>query len=530
MCYIRILITGHFQHGTRPETVQEEQPIKRNLTDDFTQTERDGSQAAQQQYPTGNISGGHLPPPQMGYDNRQGPHFQGQQRKQPSQHYPLPPRPPPPRPPPPQEFGHDQVKQSNFPPAHTPFTGAQLGAQENVQSVQQPPVCQPPTLPQVQQQQQPPPVTTTSPLQCPLLSEAQIDQQIHKHQQRLRELQQQQQQLFLTQKYQWLLQIQQEAQQEAYNLDLLLTFKWQLQFPQQAEQQQSGSLPHHQPTPQQHHQKQYDNRQTVNEQPGQQFLYQSAVHAMHHTLPVAPDQPMNTNSQQKSMHGAHQGTKHGPHQDVMYEATQGAPPQATQWGTAQKAAATTQLTQEQMSSLGQHRVQSETQIQDVQVQMEHRLTIQDHQTTTDTNGNSNVPPSHQPTDQTRQKSSVVSPHDQHAQTDALKDELKVLEGRKQVKEQLYKLQEKSATASLQGKALQAQAKQFTEEDFSQEESQGFSQKGDFTQSPVSCQDDKYWYSEQHDITTYGVENNSVLSKLIYYPLCIYRDYYHSIRT
>ena len=521
MYYLRILITGHVQHGTRPETVQEEQPIKRNLTHDFTQTERDGSQAAQQQYPTGNILGGHLPPQQMGYDFRQGPHSQGQQRKQPSQHYPLPPHPPPP-----QEFGHDQVKQSNFPPAHTPFIGAQLGAQENVHSTQQPPVCQPPTLPQVQQQQQPPSVTTTSSSQCPLLSEVQIDQQIHKHQQRLHELQQQQQQLFLTQKYQQLLQIQQEAQQEANNLNLLLTFKRQLQFPQQAEQQQSGSLPHHQqkqseqpPTPQQHHQKQYDNRQTVSEQPGQQFLHQSAVHVVHYTPQVAPDQPMNTNTQQTSMHGAHQGTKRGSHQDVMHEATQGAPPQAIQWGTAQKAAATTQLTQEQTSSLGQHRVQSETQIQGVQVQMEHRLTIQDHQTTTDTNGNSNVSPSHQPTDQTRQKSSMVSPHDQHAQTDALKDELKVLEGRKQVKEQLYKLQEKSATASLQGKALQVP---LTEEDFSQEESQGFSQKGDFTQSPVSCQDDKYWYSEQHDITTYGLENNSVLSKLlINNPLCMY---------
>ena len=493
MCYIRILITGHFQHGTRPETVQEEQPIKRNLTHDFTQTEREGSQAAQQQYPTGNISGGHLPPQQMEYDNRQGPHSQGQQRKQPSQHYP----------PPPQEFGLDQVKQSNFPPAHIPYTGAQLGAQENVHSTQQPPVCQPPTLPQVQQQQQPPPVTTTSPLQCPLLSEAQIDQQIHKHQQRLHELQQQQQQLFLTQKYQQLLQIQQEAN----NLDLLLTFKRQLQFPQQTEQQKSGSLPHHQQkqseqplTPQQH-QKQYDNRQTVSAQPSHQFSHQPTVLAVHHTLPIAPDQPMNTNIQQTNMHETHHGTTYGAQQDVMYKVRRGTL-QGTQWITAKLTKTPTQLAQKEISSLKQHTVPSETLVRDVQAQMEHGLAIQNNQTTTDTNMDSNVLTPHQPTDKVQHHPSVVFSHKEH--TD--KDELKALMERH---EMVDYLRGQSATVLSKNEALKAQVKQLTEEDFSQK----VIQQGDLMQSPISCQQDKEW--------------SELICKL--FVLCPMRTNYHSLQ-
>ena len=455
----------------------------------------------QHQHLAGNNEGSY-PPQQTRCEVRQEPHPQDQQRNKHSQQ--IPPHPPPPRPPPPQQYGHDQVKysqQQTFPPSQPSYPGAQLGAQENVQPIQQPPLYQPPTLPQVQLQ----PVTTTAPSQS---FEAQIDQQIRYHQQKLHELEQLKQKLLLTQQYELLMQAQQQEEEERKKLDQLLTFRRKLHLsPQTDQQQQSGSQQKQSeqpPTPQQHHQKQYDNRQPVSEQP-EQHSYQPTVHAARHTSPVALDQPMNTNTQQTNIHGTHHEATHDSQQDVMYEATQGTP-HGSQWSTAKQIAATTQLAQEQIPSLGQHKVPSETLVQDVQAQMEHELTIQDHQATTDTNGNGiNVSPSHQPTDRAWQRSSVVSPHEEHMPTDTLKDELKVLEEKKQVKEKLHKLQGQSATVLSQGEALQAQAKQLTEEHFPLEESQELGgQQGGLMQSPISCQQDKEWFnSERSDMTTYG---------------------------
>ena len=473
--YLYIVITGCLQDETPVEKVQEIQQLKRNLIHDFAQTEQVHFQTTQQQYLAGRISGGNLPQ-QMGYDSMQGLRPQDWQQRQ--QFFPhvqsLTSHAA-------KKYQHNQAKyrqEQSYPSGHSRYTGAQLGAQENVQSVQQPPVCQLSTVPQVQQQQ-PPPVTTTSPLQCPLLSEAQIDQQIHKHQQRLRELQQQQQQLFLAQEYEQLQQIQLEAQQKAMKLDQLLTLRWKMQVEQQHKQKQSKQPP----APQQHHQKQYDNRQTVSEQPGQ-HSHQLTVHVVNllhsHTPPGAPYQLMNTNTRQTNIQGKHQGTTDGTHHDVIYETPPGAS-QGTQWGTAQKEAAKTQLTQEQISRLRQHRVPSETQTRDFQAPMEHRLTIQDHQTTADTNMDSNVLTSHQPTNQKQHHPSVVFPHKEHTG----KDEFNILVEKHEVAEQL---RGQSTTALSQKEALQVLAKQLTEGDFSQEQSL----QGDFMQSQVSCQQDKEW--------------------------------------
>ena len=495
------------QDETKPKTVQENQQLVRDLNQEFTYSEPHGFQATKQQYLAGNIGGRNFPQ-QMGYNNWQGPQPQDQQKEESSQrthsflaHF-LPLQ---------EHYLHHQVKydqQQSYPPGHGQYTGPLLGTPGNFQFVQQPPVYQPSTVPQVEQQQHS--LTTTSSSQS---FEAQIDQQIHNHQQRLYELQQLQQQQLLTLQYDLLTQTQQKVQQEKKNLDQLLTFKRQLQLPPQPEQQQqSGSLSYHpqmqseQPSAQQqHYHEQFDNRQTVSEQPGQKFSYQPTVLAanqpLSHTPHVLPYQLMNTNTQQTSIHGKHQGTTYGvAHQDVMYEVRQGTP-QETQWGKPQLTEATTQLTQEEISSVRQHMVPSETLGQDFQAQMEHELTIQDHQATTDANMDSSMLISYQPTDQVQHHQPVVFSHKEHT----VKDELKVLVEEHEVVEQL---EGQSATVLSQNEALQAQAKQLTKEDLSQEESQQ-----DFMQSPISCQQDKEW--------------SVLICKL--FALCCMHSNYHSLQ-
>ena len=546
-----ILITGCSQLETKPETVQEGQPLERYLYRKFT--ELDGSQTKhqQQQYSVCDTRAGHQPPPQhlRQYDTWHGPHPQDQQIVQSSQQGP--PRPPPPRPPPPQQQKQHQLyegqygRQQNLPQAQDLNTAALPGlpssqAQANVQSRQQPhpSMYQPTTAHQILQQPQ---VATTP--QFPVISVIQVDQQIHIHQQKLLELQQLQQQMLLRQQYEQLLQVQQQVQLESRKLQQVLTFRRQLQQPPQTEQQwkpnlQSQHLQTQQPgePPQQHgyHQKQSDNRQTVGDQPEQQFSHQATgndVHQSHQRLPPAPNQPVNLtqpNDHQITMHGAQQGTTHDREQDTMYEAQQG----TSQWGTTYVAQHTSTTTtqsqfppQEQASRPGQssqHKSTSEAHyIEDVQTQMEHRLTIQEHQTTTEPNVDGRIPPPHQPTDDTQQKhiqSPMVSSHEELTQTDTLKGKLKVLEAKQQVADQLHKLQEQAANQLSLTEALQAKAEQLTEVSFSQEESQGDSQQGDFMQSPVSCQQDKEWmYSQQRNNATYLEHNveSLVTCKLVF---------------
>jgi len=327
----------------------------------------------------------------------------------------------PPQPPSGHPGSHHQEQRGQQPPVLIPNVATQRQAQGDVQTAQQPhsSVYQIPTSQQMQQQ---PPVAQFSPLE-------QVHHQIQKHEQYLQGLQQVVSQMLWQQQYQQLLPVQQQMQQELLKLQELQQIQQQLQqFPQKQH-------PVLQPNSQQQH-----------------LAEQSAG---------------------SPQHEAQQGTKH-----------------ETQWGTtyrAQQPSSTTEQSQiplQQQASRPEQSSQctptSEAHVRDVQYQMEHKLTMQDHHVSTDPNVGSS---SHEATGETQQRHSYT----EHAQIDILKDGLKLLEEKKQVMEQLCKLQEQIDNQSSQGEALQVKGKKLSEVSYSQEESQEYSHQ---EVSSVICQHDE----------------------------------------